>query len=179
VESTVLDLSSSQPRILRYGGIPREDLEEVIGHVEDTSSGPDVKRSRNIIAGPDVLRSCDTSAPGLLSPGSLKGHYAPGTPLILHDPEELAVLRSRDGEGYLFFSGKNRDTLIGRNPGAPVVFILSETGSALEAAANLFEHLHRLDRLGLSAIHAETLPREGLGAAVNDRLIRASAGSRG
>jgi L-threonylcarbamoyladenylate synthase len=46
-----------------------------------------------------------------------------------------------------------------------------------EAAANLFELLHLLDSLGLSRIRAEEVPGTGLGAAVNDRLRRAAAGS--
>jgi L-threonylcarbamoyladenylate synthase len=52
---------------------------------------------------------------------------------------------------------------------------LSEQGDTLEAAANLFESLHRLDKLGLRCIHAETAPRESLGEAINDRLSRAAA----
>jgi L-threonylcarbamoyladenylate synthase len=49
----------------------------------------------------------------------------------------------------------------------------------VEAAAGLFEALHRLDTAardhGLDAIVAELLPDEGLGRAVNDRLRRAAA----
>jgi L-threonylcarbamoyladenylate synthase len=46
-----------------------------------------------------------------------------------------------------------------------------------EAAANLFDLLHDLDRLGLSRIRAEEAPETGLGAAINDRLRRAAADS--
>jgi L-threonylcarbamoyladenylate synthase len=64
--------------------------------------------------------------------------------------------------------GEHRD-------GDPAALTLSETGGLTEAAANLFERLHRLDHLRPERIHAEILPEEGLGAAVNDRLRRAAA----
>jgi L-threonylcarbamoyladenylate synthase len=176
VESTVLDLSvSGPPRILRYGGIGREALEAAIGPVEapaaaagEDAAGAYPQGGRSSPGTEDRARS---------APGNLRGHYAPGTPLILHGSDALAYSVYRGGEGYLFFSGKNRDAFVGRNPGASALFVLSEAGSVLEAAANLFELLHRLDRLGLDRIHAEMLPQEGLGAALNDRLSRASAGS--
>ena len=52
--------------------------------------------------------------------------------------------------------------------------VLSATGDLREAAANLFAALHRLDAMGLDAIVAGTLPDEGLGLALNDRLRRAA-----
>jgi hypothetical protein len=82
---------------------------------------------------------------------------------------------------YLFFDHTSRDPWITarRERGTPVspdrVWTLSETGDIRTAAANLFELLHELDRLGASRIHAERAPSEGLGLAVNDRLFKASA----
>ena len=43
-----------------------------------------------------------------------------------------------------------------------------------EAAARLFECLHRLDAEKLSRIDAEAVPKNGLGLAINDRLLKAS-----
>ena len=45
---------------------------------------------------------------------------------------------------------------------------------AIEAATNLFRFLRELDACGLDLIVAERVPDEGLGAAINDRLSRAS-----
>jgi L-threonylcarbamoyladenylate synthase len=99
----------------------------------------------------------------------------------------MAALPREKGEACLFFSGKSRGAWTERNAAeenksrgefsdaGPVVLTLSEDGDVLEAAANLFEYLHRLDGLRPERIHAETLPEEGLGAAVNDRLRRAGA----
>ncbi len=52
---------------------------------------------------------------------------------------------------------------------------LSPSGDLIEAAANLFAYLRRLDRPGLVRIAVMPIPRHGLGLAINDRLERAAA----
>ena len=51
---------------------------------------------------------------------------------------------------------------------------LSSRQDLREAAANLFRYLRELDQAGLDLIVAERLPDAGLGAAINDRLMRAA-----
>lgn len=182
VESTVLDLASPRIAILRPGGVTREELETITGPIRpalDAGASGAEHGGQNAgepdAAGPD--------APGRLSPGTLKSHYAPLSPLVLHDEKEMAALpREQDG-AYLFFSGKSRDAWAGRDragygetgpDGDPAALVLSETGRVPEAAANLFEYLRRLDGPRPGRIHAEILPEEGLGAAINDRLRRAA-----
>jgi len=169
VESTVLQISGHSARILRPGGISREQLEALAGQTLDDSG--------------------TTTGPAT-SPGMMKSHYAPERPLSLHQPEEMVTLPPRPEDGYLFFSGKSRDAWLERTNAAAILIphssflmphfseyiaALSETGSAVEAAANLFEYLRRLDSKPIRRIHAEALPEEGIGAAVNDRLRRAAA----
>jgi L-threonylcarbamoyladenylate synthase len=160
LESTVLDLRpGGAPRILRPGGVSREQLEALIG--------------------PLAPAGAETSgAPH--SPGQLAGHYAPRVPLTLHSPAEMAALPHDPAGGYLFFSGPARDAWTqGRSLSPdPRIQTLSETGDPVEAAAALFDLLHRLDALGLSRIMAEEAPPAGLGAAINDRLSRAARASR-
>ena len=166
VESTVLELVP-KPRILRPGGISREQIEAVIGPVTNS-----------------VDSICDHSKTEerFASPGMLQSHYAPIVSLFLHSTETMAMLPYHKNEGYLFFSGKNRDDWISRTRTGHMpdtcrtdnILTLSENGNTAEAAVNLFDYLHILDRSGLSCIHAETLPEEGIGAAINDRLRRAS-----
>ena len=166
VESTVMELIPA-PRILRPGGISREQLEEVIGPVACCGFAEDIL--------------CDQADSAKPSPGMLQSHYAPEIPLFLHGHEEMANLSYNGNEGYLFFSGKSRDvwlinsTVQTDNCTKPkTIFVLSESGDTTEAAANLFEYLHILNKSGASCIHAETLPEEGLGRAVNDRLRKAA-----
>jgi L-threonylcarbamoyladenylate synthase len=166
VESTVLDLSGERPRILRPGGCSAECIEALIGPVEQ---------------GAPVSVSCSRgelcSHGELHSPGLLKSHYAPGTPLVLYPPGALASIPRTAGEGRLYFTPPAGPAVPGGARDSPEgsVRFLSETGSLTEAAANLFDTLHEMDRLGLEVIRAEEVPPGGLGAAVNDRLRRASA----
>jgi L-threonylcarbamoyladenylate synthase len=51
---------------------------------------------------------------------------------------------------------------------------LSEKQDLREAAANLFRFLRELDELDVDLIVAERVPDQGLGAAILDRLQRAS-----
>ena len=157
LESTVLDLSRDTPRILRPGGTPREAIEALIGPVELPSEN---------------TRENAEETGAQLSPGLLKSHYAPRTPLILCRQGELALLPDIPGEGRLYFSspGKNNDGAADRTR------VLSETGDLAEAAANLFDMLHQMDSMGLTLIRAEEAPGSGLGAAINDRLRRAGSG---
>jgi L-threonylcarbamoyladenylate synthase len=158
VESTVLDMTGPAPRLLRPGGTPRERIEALIG---DIAAGP------------------EPGAPGLRSPGQLKSHYAPRTPLTLLSREELLNLPAGSAGARLFFDGSSRDQwLAGRNPGPAEknrLWVLSERGDMIEAAANLFSLLHEMDGLGVPRIYAGRVPEEGLGAAINDRLLRAAA----
>jgi L-threonylcarbamoyladenylate synthase len=144
VESTVLDIGGGpppddRPRILRPGGVTPEAIRKIV---------------------PELIELPDVEAVGenahvhnaQVSPGRLKSHYAPATPLYLHSHEEMRTLVREPGHAYLY---------------------MEET--AQKSAATLFEKLHALDRKGYTAIHAELAPEEGLGLAINDRLRRAAA----
>ena len=158
LESTVLDLCRDKPAILRPGGTSRETIEALIGPVEFSSG---------------LSHETAESTAGRLSPGQLKSHYAPRTPLILYPLG--ALLPDAPGEGRLYFTspGKENAAPAGRTR------ILSKTGDLCEAAANLFEMLHELDSLGLRLIRAEEAPGSGLGEAINDRLRRAKSSAAG
>jgi L-threonylcarbamoyladenylate synthase len=97
------------------------------------------------------------------SPGMIGSHYAPSLPLRM-----AAVGPARPGEALLAFG-----------PQAPAGFAevlwLSRAGDLVEAAANLFAMLRRLDRPQFSGIAVMAIPEEGLGRAINDRLRRAAA----
>ena len=96
------------------------------------------------------------------SPGMLASHYAPALPLRL-DARTVAA-----DEALLAF-GPDAPA------GAYASLNLSPSGDPVEAAAHLFDYLHRLDRSGARAIAAMPVPEHGLGRAINDRLRRAAA----
>ncbi len=99
------------------------------------------------------------------SPGRLASHYAPGRPLRL-EAREVGP-----DEALLAF---------GPAPpaGARTTLNLSQPGDLVEAAANLFAMLHALDHPRHTAIAVMPIPERGLGAAINDRLRRATAPRR-
>ena len=144
VESTIVSLTGERPLLLRAGGTPAEEIEEVLGPLDSPvhSSGP-----------PE-------------SPGRLDSHYAPKTPFYLRS--EAPSLPGSCRTGLLTFREPDGAEVYA------AVEVLSKEGSLREAAANLFAAMHRLDAMDLDAILADPLPEEGLGRAVNDRLRRAS-----
>lgn len=99
------------------------------------------------------------------APGMMASHYAPSAPLRLN------AEAPRESEAFLGFGAVAASGDAALN--------LSEKGDLVEAAANLFSHLRRLDALcaekNLSGIAAAPIPMEGLGEAINDRLARAAA----
>lgn len=153
VESTVLALVDDEPTLLRPGGVTLEELEAAIGPV-------------SVPVG-DALANEAAASPGMLA-----RHYAPHTPLAIHEAgdDEFEFVETRAGHrvGRLAFRPLASTT------GYAAVEILSPTGDLREAAANFFAALRRLDALGLDRIVADHFPDEGLGRALNDRLRRAA-----
>ena len=101
-------------------------------------------------------------AHGPKAPGMLASHYAPRLALRLRASTVAA------DEALLAFGPAVL-------PGAKATLNLSAAGDLVEAAANLFAFLHRLDESGAIAIAVMPVPEHGLGRAINDRLKRAAA----
>lgn len=146
LESTVLDLTTDPPRLLRPGAISREAIETVLGHAIAEGGGP------------SALNAGAGSRDPLPAPGLLASHYAPDRPVRLN------ARAARSGEALLGFAG---------TPGAHLD--LSPCGDLEEAARNLFAMMRRLDAPPFEAIAVAPLPAIGLGLAINDRLCRAAA----
>jgi len=93
----------------------------------------------------------------LNAPGQMTSHYAPRAALRLN--ADCAA----PGEIHLGFG-----------PTGDGEFNLSQSGDLREAAANLFDFMHKIDALG-RPIAVAPIPDIGLGVAINDRLRRAAA----
>jgi L-threonylcarbamoyladenylate synthase len=147
VESTIVGCFE-EPMLLRPGGLPREDIERVLGRP---------------LAQPPADAESDSAQP--LAPGMLASHYAPRTRVRLNAASVEA------GEALLAFGtpaqGAER---------AVAVMNLSPRGDLNEAAANLFGYLRALDATHAKTIAVMAIPEEGLGEAINDRLRRAAVG---
>lgn len=148
VESTVLDLTGAGPVLLRPGGVPVEALEALLGPV-----------------GRPLPVSAGEATATLRSPGMLLSHYAPGLPV------RLGATEVAPDEALLAFGPPL--------PGAAITWNLSNGGDLQDAAARLFAGLRWLDAegtaRGCARIAVMPVPQHGLGAAINDRLVRAAA----
>ena len=148
VESTIVGCFDA-PMLLRPGGLPRAEIERVLGRA---------------LQQPPAEAESDNSQP--LAPGMLASHYAPRARVRLN------AVSLAPGEALLAFG-------LGAISGidaATAVMNLSERGDLDEAAANLFGFLRALDARGVQTIAVMPIPDEGLGEAINDRLRRAAVG---
>jgi len=146
IESTIVAVHDGEIDILRRGPITSEQLSK-FGEV-----GIATEREKISV------------------PGQLPSHYAPKTPLRIVD--NLKSFTPMTNERYALLAWtpiKNDERFVAiRN--------LSRQQDLREAAANLFRYLRELDALDVDLIVAERVPGEGLGAAILDRLQRASHG---
>lgn len=150
IESTMLNLSSGRPEILRHGVITREMLEEALG-CEVPDAGKDAPKAS----------------------GRLKSHYAPKTKAELLS-EEALILRAKalSAEG-LRLAVLAPERLKAKLP--EVATFISAPGSALAYGAFLYEALHELDASHADRILIAAPPSTPEWAAVDDRLGRATA----
>jgi L-threonylcarbamoyladenylate synthase len=144
IESTIIALHANNIDVLRRGPITTEQLSE-FGRVRIVADGKKIS-----------------------APGQLPTHYAPKTPLRLIDNAETFTPKQKQRVGLLAWNAFiPEERFAAARP-------LSGHQNLREAAANLFRCLRELDELDLDLIVAERVPAEGLGAAILDRLERAS-----
>ncbi|GIW78524.1 MAG: threonylcarbamoyl-AMP synthase [Gemmatales bacterium] len=159
LESTVIDLTTNPPRLLRPGLIPPDRLRKVIGAIELPEDCP-----------PPASNASDKSSAALPSPGMLPKHYAPLVPLECVEKEaERKVLYWRDrGQkvGWLTFSAP-QDL-------GDMVIVSAMPGEPAACAHRLYGALHALETAGVDRIIAELPPHREEWLAVRDRLVRAS-----
>lgn len=153
IESTVLDLSVSPPRVLRPGIVHEESLLSV---TQSLGKGP--------------------GAPGALkSPGLLPRHYAPRARLRVWSWHDETELRQRCGTTGVKATGihviAHRCIPLGEGFGR--VSVIPHDPQAF--ARSIYAELHRCDQAGAELIIVEALPETDEWAAVSDRLNRASA----
>jgi L-threonylcarbamoyladenylate synthase len=162
----VADELGSAVALILDGGPCRFGLESTI--IDLTGPQPILRRPGAVSTGAieaaigpvEIGGEADPSAHA--SPGLSASHYAPALPV------RIDAMDRREGEGFVAF---------GRPPpeiGVPDAQ-LSETMDPVEAAANLFATLRRLDCQQYSGIAVMPIPDAGIGAAINDRLRRAAA----
>jgi L-threonylcarbamoyladenylate synthase len=154
IESTVLDISSSPPRLLRPGMIHEEALLAVTGELAIGSS-----------ESPEILKS----------PGLLRKHYSPKAPLVVWSWKDEAELKVRSAERGVPPSDVHviAHTRIPSGPGFGRVSVIPHDPAAFARA--IYAELHQCDEAQAELIVVEALPDAPEWRAIADRLRRASA----
>lgn len=156
VESTVLDMTTIPPTILRPGGTTQEMIESIVGPVNSETKSPGEQAPR--------------------SPGMKYLHYAPEAPLyvINYDVDKIyAAIDKLHAEG-------KKVALIGPDElgvsGADWYFAIGVAGNNEAMATNLYGALRKCDLTEADLILAVETDLAGVGAAVMNRLMKAAEG---
>ncbi len=148
IESTIVDLSQEEPRLLRPGAIARAQLESLIGR--------------------PVL---EAGAGAPRASGRLEQHYAPRTPVELIEPGRLPA-RVNELRGTRLAVLAPAAALLDRT--ADIVLRLIAPATAQEYARRLYALLHELDAARAQRILIQRPPAGPEWEAVADRLRRAA-----
>jgi L-threonylcarbamoyladenylate synthase len=169
IESTVVDLTTNPPRILRPGIIHQPALEAVVGPIESRAGFPET--------------------PHLRSPGLFTQHYAPRTPLTLlqwtddHDLHRqlgLSLSSHSDGAGMHQPDSTQPSFCILAHTQVPAyhpafqrIAVIPHDPEAYARA--LYAELHACDAIGADRLIVEVVPDEPRWSGIADRLRRASS----
>ena len=161
VESTIVDLTCTPPRLLRPGGVTLEQLRGVLGEVE---VDPAVTRLMGAGEKPKA-------------PGMKYRHYAPKAPVtvVAGDPEKSAAyIAAHAGteDGVICFD-EFLPLFTGRALTRPVMD-LGPAGDKEEQARHIFDALRSFDHTAVPAIWAQCPDPEGIGLAIANRLNKAA-----
>lgn len=157
VESTILDLTVTPPRLLRPGGVTLEELREVLGEVE---IDPAVTR-----------RMGEGEKPR--APGMKYRHYAPRAPVtvVRGAPEQTAdyiQTHAPSGSGVICFRE------YAERFSSCCVEEIGAVSDQAEQARRIFDALRAFDHTDVTEIWAQSPDERGLGLAVTNRLNKAA-----
>ena len=157
VESTIIDLTVTPPRLLRPGGLPLEALEEVLGTVAVD------KAVRQKLADGEQAKA----------PGMKYRHYAPKAP--------VTVITGTPGASAAYIAAHltKHSGVICFDEYAPLfeghtIHRLGPAGDKLAQAQHVFDALRTFDGTDATEIFAQCPDEGGLGLAVGNRLKKAA-----
>ncbi len=158
VESTILDLTCDPPCLLRPGGLPLEELEEVLGQK--------IPLDKAVLA---QLQPGERPR----APGMAYRHYAPRAPLtVLEGPADRTADYIRQvvtpTSGVLCF-----DEYVDLFPQQEVV-ALGSVDDKVTQAQRIFDALRHFDSTSVTEIYAQCPDPSGLGLAIGNRIKKAA-----
>lgn len=159
IESTVLNLTSASPTILRLGPITKDAIEKVLEiKVECPLKGTKLRKVGKAEQ----------------SPGQGYKHYSPNTPVYLYSTLEQMLNLNTINKHDILILPHNNSSVLSTTINNSVLY-LSSNGDPSEITRNLFKILNDADKLKKKRIHVALFQEDnGLLSAVNDRLSRAA-----
>lgn len=156
LESTVVRVIDNKVRILRPGKITKENIEKL---------GIEVEIDKNILGKYDGKEK-------VLSPGMKYRHYAPNTKcMMVYSKNEEAMVNKinefiNDKNALVVCRDKNYDKYATN-------YKIKMGNSLEEIAHNIFSILRQVDKYNVDIVIIEGMQKDGLGLALNNRLLRA------
>lgn len=155
LESTVLDMTTTPPTILRPGGITKEMLQSVIGTVAEANTHVEV-----------------TETPR--APGMKYAHYAPEAPLYIVQAEAKTIEHAIKK----IHAGGKKVAVIGPKEYEQSLsdwyFSIGRAQQIDELAMNLYDALRKCDNTDADLILAVETTTDAVGAAFMNRLLKAA-----
>lgn len=162
VESTIVDMTSVPPMILRPGAVTKKMLEDVIGEVQI-----------------DAAILSDDSAEAPKAPGMKYRHYAPKASLMIvegtlkdevHAIRQLAYEKQRTGQKVGIIA--SAETCSQYTTG--IVKNIGTRENQISIAKNLYKVLREFDEEEIDCIYSESFAIDGIGQAIMNRLEKAA-----
>lgn len=165
LESTIVDLSTGVPTILRPGYITGEMLEDVLGEVQVDPAILSQKMNPNIVA---------------KAPGMKYRHYAPKGQMTIIEGDTSKVVdeinrlvKEKTDEGCsvaVIATEETKDAYACAN-----VRSVGSRATERSIAAGLYDILREMDHIGAEYIYAESFEKDTLGKAIMNRMLKAAA----
>lgn len=162
LESTIIDLTSEKPTILRPGYITKQMLEQVFSQVEEDAA---------------LMREDSGQAPK--APGMKYRHYAPQGDLVIVSGEDECVTAYINSQIVLCKRENRRTGVIATDISVEYYCadVCKSVGSREDEdgiARELYRILREFDDENVDMIYAEEFDASGIGQAVMNRLLKAA-----
>lgn len=159
LESTVIDMTSEKPMILRPGSVTKEQMEESIGEVlidPSIEGKEDVKKAK--------------------APGMKYTHYSPnGEVYIVRGEDDKVIekinslIKENEEKGLkcgVICLNKNKKNYKGE--------VIGLGNNLDEVGSNLFNSLIEMDKKEINVIYSEAFSNQGVGRAIMNRLMKSA-----
>jgi len=164
LESTVLDLSTDIPMILRPGGVTKEDLSKTIPNITIDSS---------------IIKEDEKLIPK--SPGQKYRHYAPKAEMFVFSGQVDSIVEAIIVNTEKYTKEGKRVGIICTDETKDfykegVIISMGSRKNKETIARNLFNTLRTFDHLDVDIILAEGVDLSNLGIAIMNRMMKAASG---